>query len=1111
VTPSIVHRADYLTATNTVDTYDYDDGFNRLIQERKASQTAGTYVATDRLYNGVGLLASTSLPYFSSGSGFTTPTSINALYTTYTYDPLKRVLITSNAAGSTRNTYAKWTTTTTDPNGNIKNYTLDAFGNLASVVEHIGVSLATTTYAYDAANNLATTTDSYGNVRAFFYDGLGRRLSAQDLHAPGHTPFGTWYYSYDDAGNLISQVDPKGSTTTHTYDTLNRLLTESNAGATQVTNTYDSCTNGIGYLCVASSTAAKTQNAYDILGRLSYSTTTIAGINFTSSSTYDRQGNLSTLTYPNGSQVSYAYNLAGQPSRVQNKPPGSSWADIASTLTYAPQGLVTSALFGNGASSTWSFNPNVLYRLATLQTQGQGGTTIQNFAYTYDPVGNLTQIANTASTVNNGTVAYGYDSLNRLTSASTTAASSTPYIQYFSYDNLGNLLSVSNGATTTTGTTMPTIIASSTDRAPGQSSSDSFSFNAGATSSNTVLLLMFEGPGGAPTSATYNGQSLTIHSWSGLSSNDADGYLVNPAPGNHTFTVNYPNQGNVQYRVFVLNNVDQTTPFDADGEATAYPASTCPKTLTTTVANDLLVADTIGNSSINPITEGAGQTELWQTQPYGAGWQWWAGATKPATSTGSQTMSFTFNASSGCDEVMVALKAAVVSAPLAATTTIYSYPQTGYMNPDAVGSVSNGLSTTTYSYDANGNLVQAGGWSYVWDYLNHMLTAGFGGSTTTYAYDAFGSRVMQTSTTSTTYYPNKFYSFSSTLAGGTTYATSTNYIWNGDTLLATVDQPMINGTATGTPITRYLHPDHLGSTNAVTDQNGSLVQLMDYYPYGATRIATSTYPTNEKRQYIGQFSDAQTSLDYLNARYYDSARGQFVSEDPMFLGNPKDEDLHNPQSLNAYSYANDNPIANKDPQGNMTAVVAAAILIALVAILTVLTSSSPSAGSAGGSSSSASSHDVLSAASNLLDSVGHLVTNGISAFGAAAAGTSMAISASMALTPSTGVATPVIGGTAVTTPYLINSPTFNDTSLSFSNDNQATSANQLDKKVQRGQAPKTIDRVDRGNPDNGEKDHIQFKDGNALNKDGTWKHGGRTLTNAEREFIIENGWSLPQY
>ena len=174
-----------------------------------------------------------------------------------------------------------------------------------------------------------------------------------------------------------------------------------------------------------------------------------------------------------------------------------------------------------------------------------------------------------------------------------------------------------------------------------------------------------------------------------------------------------------------------------------------------------------------------------------------------------------------------------------------------------------GVPTTTYTYDVNGNLTQAGGWSYMWDYLNRMLASGFNNSTTTYAYDPSGARVLQTSTTSTTYYPNKYYSLTSTKSGANTYATSTNYVFNGDTLLATIDQALYNGAATGSPITRYIHPDHFGSTNAVTDQNGNLVQLMDYYPYGATRIATSTYPTNEKRQYIGQYSDTATSLDYF--------------------------------------------------------------------------------------------------------------------------------------------------------------------------------------------------------------------------------------------------------
>jgi RHS repeat-associated protein len=192
------------------------------------------------------------------------------------------------------------------------------------------------------------------------------------------------------------------------------------------------------------------------------------------------------------------------------------------------------------------------------------------------------------------------------------------------------------------------------------------------------------------------------------------------------------------------------------------------------------------------------------------------------------------------------------------------------------------VATTTYTYDANGNVTQTGGWSYVWDYLNRMLAAGYNNSTTTYGYDTTGGRVLQVSTTSTSYYPSKYFSVASTTSGGTSYSTSTNYIWLGDTLLSTIDQKLYNGAATGTAISRYIHPDHLGSTNVVTDASGSVAQLLDYYPYGATRVASTTYPTNEKRQYIDQFSDTQTGLDYLNARYYDATRGQFLSEDPVF-------------------------------------------------------------------------------------------------------------------------------------------------------------------------------------------------------------------------------------
>ena len=72
--------------------------------------------------------------------------------------------------------------------------------------------------------------------------------------------------------------------------------------------------------------------------------------------------------------------------------------------------------------------------------------------------------------------------------------------------------------------------------------------------------------------------------------------------------------------------------------------------------------------------------------------------------------------------------------------------------------------------------------------------------------------------------------------------------------------------------------------------------------------------------------------------------------------------------------------------------------------------------------------------------------------------------------------------------------------------------NQMQTEVQREQAPPGIHRVDNYNTQvRGEKDHIHFDndDGPALNRDGTWKHGGRILTNSEKEWISQHGWKHP--
>jgi len=69
---------------------------------------------------------------------------------------------------------------------------------------------------------------------------------------------------------------------------------------------------------------------------------------------------------------------------------------------------------------------------------------------------------------------------------------------------------------------------------------------------------------------------------------------------------------------------------------------------------------------------------------------------------------------------------------------------------------------------------------------------------------------------------------------------------------------------------------------------------------------------------------------------------------------------------------------------------------------------------------------------------------------------------------------------------------------------------QLKAAAKRGQVPKGIDRFDSGGGVKGEQDHVHFHGGAALNIDGTWKHGFKELTKAEKVFLQENGWTLPQ-
>ncbi len=233
----------------------------------------------------------------------------------------------------------------------------------------------------------------------------------------------------------------------------------------------------------------------------------------------------------------------------------------------------------------------------------------------------------------------------------------------------------------------------------------------------------------------------------------------------------------------------------------------------------------------------------------------------------------------------------------------YTYAGTNYANPHAATTI-NG---TTYSYDQAGNLTSAGTNTYTWDYANRLTDTNANGTTTHYLYDQNNQRVEQdikigAGATSTTKYFSKYFE--------TSGATTTLYVFlpSGE-LLATIEG---NGSATSTYVA---HTDHLGGTNIISDKDGNSSQLVNYYPYGEIRQNEKAASFDEKRKAIGQYYDDATSLNYYNARYLSGVRGQFLSEDPVFTGDPNAQKLTNPQELNSYNYAAGNPVTKSDPTG----------------------------------------------------------------------------------------------------------------------------------------------------------------------------------------------------
>ena len=205
---------------------------------------------------------------------------------------------------------------------------------------------------------------------------------------------------------------------------------------------------------------------------------------------------------------------------------------------------------------------------------------------------------------------------------------------------------------------------------------------------------------------------------------------------------------------------------------------------------------------------------------------------------------------------------------------------------------------TGLAYDAAGNLMSYLSSAYTYDQENRLSST----DGMSYTYDANGERVLK-SNTSTGAAMKRYWSMGgNTLAEGDGSGSLTaEYVYFGGKRVARIDLP-------GNTVHYYLS-DHLGSTSIVASAAGAIEEESDYYPFG-TEVMVAGPGANELK-FTGKRRDAESQLDYFEARYYSKAFGRFMRADEPFA----DQDAQDAQSWNLYVYAANNPIRYNDPSG----------------------------------------------------------------------------------------------------------------------------------------------------------------------------------------------------
>ena len=798
-------------------------------------------------------------------------------------------------------------------NGNTTVYSYDVGGGTAGNLTQINKGLnAIYNMTYTPKGMLYQSIDPLSNSTTYTYDSSNLFPSSIENALGQYT-----YYNYDDNTGLLNAVrDPNNQTTSYTYDEMNRLLSVAYPDGGSTGYTYDDTPGSLSVQVTDAITSSQNKvetatvdglgrltrtelntdpeapdyvdTVYDGLGRKAsvsnpYRTTNDPTYGVTSYQ-YDALNRLLTQTQPDQSAIQYSYS--GNQTIVTDET-----GNLRKTQTNA-LGWLTNVWEAPGVNG-YGYETSYTYDgLGNLTLVSQPGA--NNRTFVFDQLSRLTS-ANNPET---GPASYGYDTTSTLTSKtdnrhftityrpdalhriiSKSYSDSEPII-YYCYDNQQaacGTLSVPNGVGRRTGMA-------------DASGTTSWSYDVMGRVAKTLQ--------------TIAGQSG--ETWYYYNLDGSLNYEVYPDGNNMWYTyssaarpivANYDDLGeNFNY----VNNATYT----ASGALTSYQNENFAQNVVGTISNSY-------NNRLQPA------------------------ALSAATSQGTIfSLTYNFNLANHDNGNVVGVTNNLDST----RSQTFTYDPLNRLQTAGTSSSWG----NTYTYDSRGNLTgknslsgrsQGESWTDTSDANNHMNGYGYDlagnlSSINGVIYNIFNAENQWVS--QTTYNVSYLYDGDGHRVVASGGASGTRVYWHdvtgnvieeNDQNDSVVNEYLYLG---GQRIARvyeqfspyYYYGDHLGTSRVIADQNGNKCYDADYFPWGdEEHVFVNSCAQNYK--FTGKERDPDMGVDYFGARFYQGGMARFYS--PDWSASPLDipyADLTNPQSLNLYSYVNNNPLSKVDKDGH---------------------------------------------------------------------------------------------------------------------------------------------------------------------------------------------------